>query len=224
MVKPMPDIPVDPLVAISLLPHGLCLNWKPGLLALHVLSDGIIALSYFSIPFGLAYFVSQRKDLEYRWMFILFAAFILACGTTHLFDIWTLWHPVYYAQGLIKATTAGISLASAILLWPVLRQALTLPSPRQLALINTDLQREMTRRRETVLKLEQEAMERRQLELKLRQNEARLMTVLDTTVEGILTVTASGLIETANAAASRMFGHLPGQLEDRKSTRLNSSH
>jgi len=54
---------------------------------LHVLSDAVIALSYFSIPFALAYFVGQRRDLEYRWMFILFAAFILACGTTHLFDI-----------------------------------------------------------------------------------------------------------------------------------------
>lgn len=213
MVKPMPDIPLDPLVANSLLPHGLCLNWKPALLALHVMSDGIIALSYFSIPFGLAYFVSQRKDLEYRWMFILFAAFILACGTTHLFDIWTLWHPDYFAQGLIKAATAGISLATAILLWPVLQQALTLPSPRQLSLINADLESEITRRRETVLKLEQEAMERRQLELKLRQNEARLMTVLDTTVEGILTVSPSGIIETANAAASRMFGRRSGQLE-----------
>jgi hypothetical protein len=147
MVKPMPDILIDPLVANSLLPHGLCLNWKPGLLAFHVLSDGIIALSYFSIPFGLAYFVSQRKDLEYRWMFILFAAFILACGTTHVFDIWTLWHPDYFAQGLIKAATAGISMASAILLWPVLRQALTLPSPHQLALINADLENEITLRR-----------------------------------------------------------------------------
>ena len=213
MVKPMPNIPLDPLISSSLLPHGLCLSWKPGLLALHVLSDAIIALSYFSIPFGLAYFISQRKDLEYRWMFTLFAAFILACGTTHLLDIWTLWHPDYFAQGLIKALTAVVSLATAILLWPVLQQALTLPSPRQLALINADLEREITRRRETVLKLEQEAMERRQLELKLRQNEARLMTVLDTTVEGILTVTPSGLIETANAAASRMFGRQSEQLE-----------
>jgi two-component system, LuxR family, sensor kinase FixL len=47
----------------------------------------------------------------------------------------------------------------------------------------------------------------------LRQSEARLITVLDTTVEGILTVTPAGLIETANAAATGMFGRRPGQLE-----------
>jgi PAS domain S-box-containing protein len=47
----------------------------------------------------------------------------------------------------------------------------------------------------------------------LRQSEARLITVLDTTVEGILTVTPAGLIETPNVAASRMFGRRPDQLE-----------
>jgi len=213
MVKPMPEILPVPLLASSLLPHGLCLNWKPGLLALHVLSDGIIALSYFSIPFGIAYFVSRRTDLEYRWMFILFAAFILACGTTHLLNIWTLWHPDYLLQGFVKAATAGISLASAILLWPVLQQALSLPSPRQLALINADLENEIVQRRNTVIKLEAEAHERRRLERRLRQNEVRLMTILDTTVEGILTVSPSGVIETANAAATRMFGRHSGELE-----------
>jgi PAS domain S-box-containing protein len=47
----------------------------------------------------------------------------------------------------------------------------------------------------------------------LRQSEARLITVLDTTVEGILTVTPAGLIETPNVAASPMFGRRPDQLE-----------
>ncbi len=81
------------LSSSGLMPHGMCLMWKPELLILHVVSDTLIALSYFSIPFALAFFVSKRKDLEYRWMFNLFAAFILACGTSHVFDVWTLWRP-----------------------------------------------------------------------------------------------------------------------------------
>jgi len=137
----------------GLLPHGICLSWKPGLLLLHVLSDSLIAVAYFSIPFGLAHFVSRRKDLEYRWIFILFAGFILACGTTHLLDIWTLWHPDYVLQGFIKAITAVISIASAILLWPVIGKALRLPSPKQLARINSELQREIRSRQETVIQL-----------------------------------------------------------------------
>ncbi|MEY4685132.1 MAG: two-component hybrid sensor and regulator [Pseudomonadota bacterium] len=194
----------------GLLPHGICLSWKPGLLMLHVLSDSLIAVAYFSIPFGLAHFVSRRKDLEYRWMFILFAGFIMACGTTHLLDIWTLWHPDYALQGIIKAITAIISIASAVLLWPVIGKALHLPSPKQLARINAELQREIRSRQETVMQLEQEAMERQRLEERLRQNEARLQAVLDTTVEGILSINAHGCIELANRAASQMFGaHIP---------------
>ena len=190
----------------GLLPHGICLSWKPGLLLLHVLSDSLIAVAYFSIPFGIAHFVSRRKDLEYRWMFILFAGFIMACGTTHLLDIWTLWHPDYGLQGIIKAITAIISVASAILLWPVIGKALHLPSPKELARINYELQREIKSRQETVIQLEREAMERQRLEERLRQNEARLQAVLNTTVEGILSINADGCVELANRAASQMFG------------------
>ena len=202
----MAIIDLSTLTQQGLLPHGICLSWKPGLLMLHVLSDSMIAIAYFSIPFGLAHFVSRRKDLEYRWMFILFAGFIMACGTTHLLDIWTLWHPDYALQGIIKAITALISIASAILLWPVIGKALHLPSPKQLARINFELQREIKSRQETVVQLEQEARERQRLEERLRQNEARLQAVLDTTVEGILSINANGCVELANRAASKMFG------------------
>jgi two-component system sensor kinase FixL len=211
----MPAANLSALATSSYLPHGICLTWKPALVALHVLSDGVIALSYFSIPFALAFFVGQRRDLEYRWMFILFAAFILACGTTHIFDIWTLWRPNYVAQGWMKAITAAISLATAILLWPVMRQAVGLPTPSQLRLINESLTREVAMRRETVRQLEAEARERHQLEIRLRQNEARLKTLLDTAVEGILTIDDRGRVEVANKSAARLFGFKPGELEGR---------
>ena len=46
----------------DLAPHGLCLLWRPELIWLHVMSDTVIALSYFSIPFVLALFVTKRSD------------------------------------------------------------------------------------------------------------------------------------------------------------------
>jgi len=33
-------------------PHGICLLWEPELIWLHVVSDAVIAASYFSIPFA----------------------------------------------------------------------------------------------------------------------------------------------------------------------------
>lgn len=54
----------------ALLPHGFCIKWTRELLWLYVVSDALIALSYFSIPFMLAYFVWKRKDLKFAWISI----------------------------------------------------------------------------------------------------------------------------------------------------------
>jgi len=72
------------------LPHGACLLWEAGLVWLHVLADASIALAYYAIPLSLIYFVRRRQDLAFHCMFWLFGAFIFACGTTHLMEIWTL--------------------------------------------------------------------------------------------------------------------------------------
>jgi len=112
--------------AASFMPHGYCLLWRPDLVAMHALSDGAIALSYLSIPMALAVFVRRRIDLEYKWVFWLFVAFIVACGTTHLVGLVTLWQPVYGLQGLIKVATAGVSVTTALLLWPLIPKALAL--------------------------------------------------------------------------------------------------
>lgn len=119
------------LNASSLLPHGFCINWTPSLLWLYVVSDTLIVLAYYSIPITLAYFVWRRKDLEFRWIFILFGAFILACGTTHLLGIVTLWNPIYWLDAGIKSLTAIISIFTAVALVWLVPKALKLPSPSQ---------------------------------------------------------------------------------------------
>ena len=116
----------------TLLPHGFCIKWTPELLWLYVASDALIALSYFSIPFMLAYFVWKRKDLEFRWIFVLFSGFILACGTTHLLGIVVLWNPIYWLDASMIAVTALISIVTAVALFILLPKALKLPSPAQL--------------------------------------------------------------------------------------------
>ncbi len=66
--------------------HGHCYLWQSNLVGLHLISDLIIVLSYYSIPIALLYFVGKRKDLPYSSVFLLFGAFIISCGTTHLME------------------------------------------------------------------------------------------------------------------------------------------
>ncbi|MCA1992784.1 MAG: PAS domain-containing protein, partial [Coleofasciculus sp. S288] len=130
----------------SFIPHGHCYLWKPGLVWLHLISDAIIGLAYYSIPLTLFYFVRKRQDLPFYWIFLLFAAFIISCGTTHIAAIWTLWHPTYWLSGIIKAGTAIVSLFTAIELVPLVPQALALPSPIQLKQANEALQSQIEER------------------------------------------------------------------------------
>jgi signal transduction histidine kinase len=141
----------------TLSPHGICLLWEPELIWLHVLSDTVIAASYFSIPIALSIFVSKRRDVDFGWIFWAFALFITACGFTHVLSIITLWVPVYGIEGLIKAMTAIASIVTAIMIWPLLPKVLALPSPSQL--------------RAAELALAQEGMQRREAEDMLRHSQ-----------------------------------------------------
>jgi two-component system NtrC family sensor kinase len=127
------------------IPHGHCYLWKPALVWLHIVSNGVIALAYFSIPVLLISFVSQRKDIPFNWVFLLFGAFIIACGSGHLMDIWTLWHPNYWLAGVLKAVTAIISLYTALELVPLLPKLLALPSPAQLEAANQELEQTLAK-------------------------------------------------------------------------------
>jgi PAS domain S-box-containing protein len=122
-------------------PHGYCLSWQPVLLWLHVISDLLITLAYYSIPLTLVHFIRQRKDFPYPLLGLLFAAFIIACGTTHLLSAITIWTPVYWLDGLVKAITAIASVTTAVMMLWVIPRALSLPSVAQL---QTEIQKRET--------------------------------------------------------------------------------
>jgi two-component sensor histidine kinase len=128
------------------MPHGHCYWWKPEIVWLHVISDAVIMLAYYSIPLMLFRFVKKKKDVPFHWVFLMFGAFIFWCGTTHLLSIWTLWHPVYRLDGIVKAITASVSIATAFALFPLIPQALALRSPRELEEANRKLEEENAKR------------------------------------------------------------------------------
>jgi PAS domain S-box-containing protein len=114
------------------LPHGHCYFWDPQILALQVFSNGVIALSYFSIPIALVYLAVKRKEIQFNWVVTMFALFILLCGLTHILGIWTIWYGTYKLDTLIKLLTALASAGTAIVLWKLVPQALHLPDIRLL--------------------------------------------------------------------------------------------
>src|SRR5467141_726573 len=154
----------DSLFSNDFMPHGFCYLWNPGLVWLHAVSDALIALAYFSIPITLLYFIRKRRDLPFNWMFLCFGTFILACGTTHAMEVWTLWHGTYWLSGAIKAVTAMASVPTAILLVHLVPRALALPSPEAMKL-------EIAERKRAQQALH-EAKE--ELELKVRERTAEL--------------------------------------------------
>lgn len=132
------DFPAD-LLVLNLIPHGYCMHWQPSLIWLNVISDALVALAYCSIPYFLISLVRKRKDMPFKWMFLAFGAFILACAGTHVMSIVTIWKPLYFTEGLFKAATAMASIATAICLRYLLPHIYRIPTPAELAASNAAL-------------------------------------------------------------------------------------
>ncbi|UZR27628.1 hybrid sensor histidine kinase/response regulator [Methylococcus mesophilus] len=129
------------------IPHGYCIKWSPALLWTFVISDGLTFLAYFAIPIILFFFARRRGGAKVRGVLLLFAAFILACGTTHLLDVVTLWIPMYWQTAIAKAVTAAVSAATLVYLLPRVPALASLPSLDRLIALNEELAKEIADRK-----------------------------------------------------------------------------
>jgi PAS domain S-box-containing protein len=187
------------------MPHGHCYLWTPGLLWTNIISDSLIALSYFTIPVTLVFFAQRRRDIPFSWVFVAFGVFILACGATHVMDVWTTWNPDYWLLGFVKAATAGASVPTAILLVRLMPQALLIPSPQQLAQVNAQLTAEIA--------------ERKRVEQGLRREEERFRKALEHAPIGMAIVSLDGTFAQVNRALCAIVGYDKAELES-----LNFKH
>ena len=203
---------------LDYLPHGTCYLWNPTIVWLHVISDGIITLSYYCIPFALLYLLRKRRDTPFNVVVWMSGLFILGCGTTHLMEIWTVWHANYLAAGIVKAVTALVSIATAIMLIPLIPKIISLPSPAHLHAINRELERQIEERRHADTRIArlndelEDRIERRtgqlaEANVALRESEERLKNVIASAMDAIITVDEKHRVVMFNRTAEKVFGY-----------------
>lgn len=208
-------------------PRQVCMNHEQGVIWLHAVSDTMIALAYFSIPVALLYFVSRRRDLAFHWMFLMFAAFILACGTTHAFNVAALWRPMYRLDGLVKLVTGMVSVLTAILLWPLIPRAVLLPSPSQLREANEGLERanaELAAANAELQQMRDELEQRvRERTAALAHSEEKYRTLFENANDGIFIIDPETLrILDANPTACERLGYGCEELRGRPLSDISS--
>ncbi len=210
----------------NFMPHGYCYLWNTRLVWLHLISDSLIALAYFSIPITLVDFIRKRRDLPFNWIFVCFGVFILACGGTHVMEVWTLWHADYWLSGGVKAVTALASVLTAILLVRLVPQALALPSPDAMRLeiaerrhteealhrAKTELEFRVEERTAELKNANQvllsEIAQRQKTEEQLRHSEERNRLLVESVQDyAIFMLDPSGLITSWNAGAEKIKGY-----------------
>ncbi|MGZ5010847.1 MAG: PAS domain-containing sensor histidine kinase [Methylobacter sp.] len=169
----------------NLIPHGYCLSWSPILLWLHVIADLLITVAYYSIPLALIYFIRQRKDFPYPGLVVMFAVFIVACGTTHLMSVITVWIPLYWLDGVLKIVTAVVSLATAMLMIWIAPRALSVP---------------------TVEQLQVEIQQRKTAEDAFRESENKLAAILDSVEAFIYIKDCNYQYQYVNQPVRQLFG------------------
>jgi chemotaxis family two-component system sensor kinase Cph1 len=114
---------------------------------LYIISDLLIWLAYFMMPVIIFSYVSKRKHvIKYPGIYLLFAAFILLCGTTHFLDAAMFWIPMYRLNTVVRVFTAVVSLLTVYYLFRIIPEAFTQKT-------SIELEREISRREVAELKL-----------------------------------------------------------------------
>ena len=147
------------------IPYEHCHLWNPGLVSLNIASDTSIALAYYSIPITLVFLVKKRQYLPFKWILLLFGSFMVLCDSTHLVEVWTLWHSNYWFSGILKAINTGASIYTAVVLASLMPKLLVLPIPSHLEAAN--------------YQIETKILVRKQIEEELRRAQEMLHLVMD---------------------------------------------
>lgn len=193
----------------SYMEHGYCFAWEPGLVWLHVASDLVMGIAYYSIPVAMFYFVFKRRDILFFKMYILFATFILACGTTHFLAAYTVFVPAYWLEGYAKAFSALISAISAMLFIPLIPRAIVMPSLSLTLKENQQLNVQLSTKVDQ-LQEASNTLERTNYELQL--SETRFRATFEQAAVGVAIIGTDGSFLSVNSKHCEIVGYSTEEL------------
>ncbi len=154
--------------------------WNQSLIWLHVITDALVALSYYSIPAALFLVVKKKPQaIPFKPLIVLFGLFIAFCGAGHLMDIVSIWTPIYWIKGFWNVGTAMTSVVTAFVLIPKVADLIQIP--------------------ESTARLERE-------KTLFEEKHGLLQSVLDSVSEGILLKAQDGSALAYNRAAVSLLG------------------
>jgi PAS domain S-box-containing protein len=160
--------------------------------------------------------------MPFHWIFLAFGTFIIACGATHLMEVWTIWTPVYWLAGAVKAVTALASVTTAFALPPLIPKALgvlrssNLSEQRRQELedLNVTLQREIRDHERAVeafrllnRKLEERVQQRTTELVQANARLAKKAAIIEHSSDAIYSTSLRSVITDWNPAAERIFGY-----------------
>lgn len=136
-------------------PRWHCGRWTAFHGWLYIISDLLIWSAYFSIPLVIIKYISKKQGVHFVRLYFLFAAFILACGSTHFLDAVTFWYPLYRLNALSRLVTGVLSWITVFSLIRLLPSAFSLRTQKEL---ETEIEQrikaeEQTREQEQKLRL-----------------------------------------------------------------------
>src|SRR5439155_17657132 len=99
---------------------------------LYIISDLLIWSAYFAIPLFILRYISRRVNARFVRLYFLFAAFILACGSTHLLDAITFCYPAYRLNPLVRFITGVVGWITVFQIIKLLPVASSLKTHEQL--------------------------------------------------------------------------------------------
>src|SRR5882724_545444 len=166
-------------------PRWHCGRWTEFHGWLYITSDLLIWSAYFSIPLVIIRYISKRQDIKFIRLYFLFAAFILACGSTHFLDAAAFWFPVYRLNALVRLITGILSWITVFYLVKLLPAAFSL---------------------KTQSELEKEVEQRKKTEEQSRESEAQIQAIFNAAPDAVIVIDEQGRIIKWNPKAEALFG------------------